>query len=144
MFDIDRSYINRISAEDTLQSTIIYITSKYRDNPELPKAEDFGVTAEEFDDYVDRKQDITEWEKYCRQKGMAVLGVLFCLPPIVASFYSSSNTTFFLSFLAGLILAIIPWVIFKAVDKFKKKHLYDKRHEDYIEALIAWKEKVEQ
>ena len=50
MFNIDRRYIDAPQFEETLQSRIITIRSKNRNNPTLPKAEHFGISDEDFED----------------------------------------------------------------------------------------------
>lgn len=142
MFDIDRKYIDQPTLEDTLQSKIIYIRSKYKHHPTLPQPSAYGLTDDAFDEYIDRKQDLIEWQKYCKQKGLSIIGVLFCLPPVIASFYSRSDTMFYLSFLAGIILAAIPWLIFKMLSKHREKTLFDEAHEQYINALLDWEKKI--
>ena len=81
MFNIDRRYIDAPQFEETLQSKIITVRSKYRNDPTLPHADHFGVSDEEFEEYIDRKQDLLEWQKDMKRRGPLWLVILFCIPP---------------------------------------------------------------
>lgn len=142
MFNIDRRYIDAPQFEETLQSRIITIRSKNRNNPTLPKAEHFGISDEDFENYIDKKQDLMEWQKDMKRRGPLWLVLLFCIPPVLITWKNPDNDTlFWLSFLAGLVPCVLLWLLYKLVAKQREKRLYDERCEQYIEALLAWEEK---
>lgn len=145
MFNIDRRYIDAPQFEETLQSRIITIRSKNRNNPTLPKAEQFGISDEDFENYIDKKQDLMEWQKDMKRRGPLWLVLLFCIPPVLITWKNPDNDTlFWLSFLAGLVPCVLLWLLYKLVAKQREKRLYDQRCEQYIDALLAWEEnKVE-
>ena len=145
MFNIDRRYIDAPQFEETLQSRIITIRSKNRNDPTLPKAEQFGISDEDFENYIDKKQDLMEWQKDIKRRGPLWLVLLFCIPPVLITWKNPDNDTlFWLSFLAGLVPCVLLWLLYKLVAKQREKHLYDQRCEQYIDALLAWEEnKVE-
>ncbi|MCR5242254.1 MAG: hypothetical protein K6D61_05230 [Prevotella sp.] len=145
MFNIDRRYIDAPQFEETLQSRIITIRSKNRNDPTLPKAEQFGISDEDFENYIDKKQDLMEWQKDMKRRGPLWLVLLFCIPPVLITWKNPDNDTlFWLSFLAGLVPCVLLWLLYKLVAKQREKRLYDQRCEQYIEALLAWEEnKVE-
>lgn len=138
MFKIDRSYIDTETAEETLQSTIIYIRSKYRNDPALPQVSEFGKTDEEYESYLDKKQEAIEFEKTCKKKGPAILAVLFCAPPIIVNFYDKSNTAFFLSFLVSIILMVLIIIGAKAI--FRARTCKDEKCDAYTDKLLKWHE----
>ena len=145
MFNIDRRYIDAPQFEETLQSRIITIRSKNRNDPTLPKAEQFGISDEDFENYIDKKQDLMEWQKDMKRRGPLWLVLLFCIPPVLITWKNPDNDTlFWLSFLAGLVPCVLLWLLYKLVAKQREKRLYDQRCEQYIEAPLAWEEnKVE-
>ena len=145
LFNIDRRYIDTPQFEETLQSRIITIRSKNRNNPTLPKAEQYGISDEDFDDYIDKKQDLMEWQKDMKRRGPIWLVLLFCIPPVLITWKNPDNDTlFWLSFVAGLVPCLLLWFIYKLIAKQREKRLYDQQCEQYIEALLAWEEnKVE-
>ena len=145
LFNIDRRYIDTPQFEETLQSRIITIRSKNRNNPTLPKAEQYGISDEDFDDYIDKKQDLMEWQKDMKRRGPIWLVLLFCIPPVLITWNNPDNDTlFWLSFLAGLAPCVLLWLLYKLIAKQREKRLYDQQCEQYIEALLAWEEnKVE-
>ena len=141
MFNIDRRYIDAPQFEETLQSRIITIRSKNRNDPTLPKAEQFGISDEDFENYIDKKQDLMEWQKDMKRRGPLWLVLLFCIPPVLITWKNPDNDTlFWLSFLAGLVPCVLLWLLYKLVAKQREKRLYDQRCEQYIEALLAWEE----
>lgn len=145
MFNIDRRYIDAPQFEETLQSRIITIRSKNRNDPTLPKAEQFGISDEDFENYIDKKQDLMEWQKDMKRRGPLWLVLLFCIPPVLITWKNPDNDTlFWLSFLAGLVPCVLLWLLYKLVAKQREKRLYDQQCEQYIDALLAWEEnKVE-
>lgn len=141
MFNIDRRYIDAPQFEETLQSRIITIRSKYRDNPTLPHAGKFGITDEEFDDYIDRKQDLLEWQKSMRRRGPLWLVILFCIPPVIITWQNKDNDLlFWLSFVAGAVPCLLLWLLYKVIAHQREKRLHDDRCERYIDALQQWAE----
>ena len=56
MFQIDRSYIEPIESLESLQGHIWDIRADHKDDPTLPKIQNYGIKEEEFEDYLDRKQ----------------------------------------------------------------------------------------
>lgn len=141
MFNIDRRYIDAPQFEETLQSRIITIRSKNRNDPTLPKAEQFGISDEDFENYIDKKQDLMEWQKDMKRRGPLWLVLLFCIPPVLITWKNPDNDTlFWLSFLAGLVPCVLLWLLYKLVAKQREKRLYDQRCEQYIDALLAWEE----
>jgi hypothetical protein len=143
MFNIDRSYIDAPQYEETLQSRLINIRSKYRNDRTLPHAESFGLTDEEFENYIDRKQDLIEWQKDMKRRGPLWLVILFCIPPVLITWQNpEDNRLFWLSFVAGLVPCLIIWLIYKLVVRQRERRLYDERAERYIEALQQWSEKA--
>lgn len=141
MFNIDRRYIDAPQFEETLQSKIITVRSKYRNDPTLPHADHFGVSDEEFEEYIDRKQDLLEWQKDMKRRGPLWLVILFCIPPVLITWKNpDNNLLFWLSFVAGLVPCLLLWLIYKLIARQREKRLYDERCEKYIEALQQWAE----
>ena len=139
MFNIGRRYIDAPQFEETLQSKIITVRSKYRNNPTLPHADHFGVSDEEFEEYIDRKQDLLEWQKDMKRRGPLWLVILFCIPPVLITWKNpDNNLLFWLSFVAGLVPCLLLWLIYKLIARQREKRLYDERCEKYIEALQQW------
>ena len=136
MFNIDRRYIDAPQFEETLQSKIIMIRSKNRNNPTLPRAEHFGISDEEFEEYIDRKQDLLEWQKDMKRRGPLWLVIIFCIPPVLMTWKSPNDTLlFWLSFVAGTVPCLLLWLLYKLIARQREKRLYDERAERYIEAL---------
>lgn len=141
MFNIDHRYIDAPQFEETLQSKIITVRSKYRNDPTLPHADHFGVSDEEFEEYIDRKQDLLEWQKDMKRRGPLWLVILFCIPPVLITWKNpDNNLLFWLSFLAGLVPCVLLWLIYKFIARQREKRLHDERCEKYIEALQQWAE----
>lgn len=138
MFNIDRKYIDHETAEETLQSSIIYIRSKYRNDPALPRTSEFGKTDEEYEDYIDKKQEVIELDKTFKRKGPTILAVLFCAPPVVVNFYDKSSAGFYLSFLASIILVVL--VIIAAKTIIRMRDVTDEKCDAYTEKLQKWYE----
>lgn len=138
MFNIDRSYIDTSTAEETLQSRIIFIRSKYKGDSSMPLPKDLGIDEEEYDEYIDKKQDYSERQKAMKRKGPIALAILFCIPPVVVNLYDKSNLAFFLSFLASIILVGIIFILYKVLDSFMVKRHTNARLDEYTDKLLEW------
>ena len=139
MFNIDRRYIDAPQYEETLQSKMIAIRSKYKNDRTLPRAGEFGITDEYCEEYIDRKQDLLEWQKDMRRRGPLWLVILFCIPPVIITWKSPDNDLlFWLSFVAGLLPCLLLWLLYEVIARQREKRLYDDNCERYIEALLQW------
>lgn len=140
MFNIDRSYIDTPTIEETLQSRIIFIRSKYKNDASLPKPEDMGLSDEEYEDYIDRKQDYAEQQKAMKRRGPIWLAILFCAPPVAVNFYDRSDTAFYLGFLASVVLVGIAFLLYKTYDAMMVRKHTDGRFDAFTDKLFQWQE----
>lgn len=143
MFNIDRSYIQHNTLEETLQSKTIFIRSRYRNDPTLPKTEKYGLTDDEYEDYMDKKQNITEWQRNMKAKGPVWLGILFCAPPVIVNFYDQSTMAFFLSFVASIVLVAVAFIVYKGIVKAWEGKVQNTQCDAYTEQLLKWYEAKE-
>lgn len=143
MFNIDRSYIQHNTLEETLQSKTIFIRSRYRNDPTLPKTEKYGLTDDEYEDYMDKKQNITEWQRKMKAKGPVWLGILFCAPPAIVNFYDRSTVAFFLSFVASIVLVAVAFIVYKGIVKAWESKVQNTQCDAYTEQLLKWYEAKE-
>lgn len=143
MFNIDRSYIQHNTLEETLQSKTIFIRSRYRNDPTLPKTEKYGLTDDEYEDYMDKKQNITEWQRKMKAKGPVWLGILFCAPPVIVNFYDRSTVAFFLSFVASIVLVAVAFIVYKGIVKAWESKVQNTQCDAYTEQLLKWYEAKE-
>ena len=79
MFQIDRSYIDHISL-DSLQGHIWDIRTDHKNDPTLPKIENYHIKEEAFEAYLEKKQKFEDFKDSWRRYRYMILGLAFVVP----------------------------------------------------------------
>lgn len=104
-------------------------------NEKFPVLEDYGITKDEFDDYVIEKQDILDCMEE-RKTHLAVPGTILVIPVVVVSLFTYSVTGLLAGVAAGVVLAGGYMLAMKAADRRRLNKLYDERIERYIDDIL--------
>lgn len=116
------------------------IMESYKDNPDFPRAEEYGTTDEEVRDYVYDKQRILDREEE-RSKNLVVPGIILVMPVIILSGFGNGVVLLLLGVFIGVVLMLAYFMLMHASDKRRLKKMYDSRIEEYIKAVIGFDEK---
>ena len=115
------------------------IMESYKDNPDFPRAEEYGTTDEEVRDYVYDKQRILDREEE-RKTNLVVPGIILVMPVIILSGFGNSMKILLAGVFAGVTLMILYFAIVRFLDRCKLKKMYDERIENFIQVVTNYKE----
>ena len=139
MFQIDRSYIDHISLE-TIQGHIWDIRTDNKDNPTLPKIQNYGIGEEEFEAYLEKRQKFEDFKDAWRRNRYAVLGLAFTIPVAMFSLLVKEPHKAMYAYASGLLLCTIIYVFYLLIEAFKAKTFRNNPCETFIKALLSWEQ----
>lgn len=136
MFNIDTSYIDQAELE-SLQGKIWDIRSDNKEDPTLPRIDNYDLKEDVFDAYLDKKQDFEDWKTAWKKRAPVILVFTFLLPAVACSFSMDTSTSLLIGFTSGMALCLTIYLIFKAVEVMKKPKPLPQA-EAFIKALLLW------
>lgn len=110
-----------------------------KDDKDAPKLTDYGISREDFDDYVVEKEYLLDRLEQ-HKSSFVVPGALLILPVIIISMFTDSVTGLFVGVAAGVILAAAYMLTLNAIVKRKLNKLYDEKIEQYIDDILKYNE----
>ena len=137
MFEIDRSYIDRTNLE-SLQGHIWDIRSDHKDDPTLPKISNYGISEEEFETYLEKKQNFEDFKDDWHRRQLLIYGVLFCVPLVYYSLFHRGD--YVGGYVSGLILCVIAFMGYSIVKAVRAQQFRNNPCETFIKALLSWEE----
>lgn len=135
MFQIDRSYIEQVNLE-SLQSRIWDIRTDHKDDPTLPKIENYGTTEEAFEAYLEKKQKFEDFKETWRSRRLLVFGSAFLLTIALFSLFLPAFK--WQAYVAGMLLCMLLYMIYVLVAGFRGKKFRHNPNETFIKALLFW------
>lgn len=140
MFQIDRSYIEQVNLE-SLQSRIWDIRTDHKDDPTLPRIENYGTTEEAFEDYLEKKQKFEDFKDTWRSRRLLILGSVFLLT--VAAFSLFLRGTTWEAYAVAFMLCMLVYMIYMTIAAFRGRKFHNNPNETFIKALLYWDDNKE-
>lgn len=140
MFQIDRSYIEQVNLE-SLQSRIWDIRTDHKDDPTLPRIENYGTTEEAFEDYLEKKQKFEDFKDTWRSRRLLILGSVFLLT--VAAFSLFLRGTTWEAYAVAFMLCMLVYMVYMTIAAFRGRKFHNNPNETFIKALLYWDENKE-
>lgn len=140
MFQIDRSYIEQVNLE-SLQSRIWDIRSDHKDDPTLPRIENYGTTEETFEDYLEKKQKFEDFKDTWRSRRLLILGSVFLLT--VAAFSLFLRGTTWEAYAVAFMLCMLVYMVYMTIAAFRGRKFHNNPNETFIKALLYWDDNKE-
>ena len=137
MFQIDRSYIDHENLE-SLQGHIWDLRSDYKNDPTLPKIENYGISEKVFEDYLEKKQNYLDFVDNWKRRQLLVYVVLFCIPLVYYSLFRRGD--YMGAYISGFLFCIIVFMGYSIVKAYRAKAFRHHPCETYIKALLSWEE----
>ncbi len=104
----------------------------------FPSIENFGINKEEFEDYIDDKQDILDRVEE-RKNNYLVKGGFLIVPILAVSVFLNNDVQ---SLLVGVLIGVVLLSLYLSVsyfmDKRRLKNIYNEKIERYIDAVLEW------
>lgn len=135
MFQIDRSYIEHVNLE-SLQSRIWDIRTDFKDDPTLPHIENYGITEEKFEEYLEQKQRFEDFKDTWRSRRLLVFGTVFLLTVALFSLFASQMK--WQAYVAAFLLCTLVYIIYVLIVGFRGKKFRHNPYETFIKALLFW------
>lgn len=137
MFQIDRSYIDHISLE-TIQGHIWDIRTDHKNDPTLPKIENYGISEEEFESYLEKKQKFEDFKDSWRKYRYIILGMAFAIPVALFSLLVKGRNMALYAYSTAFLLCTLIYVVYLINEAMKAKKFRNNPCETFIKALLSW------
>lgn len=122
---------------DDMDHRIRKVIAANRDKAGFPQLETYGVTEDEFDDYLFYKQAVIDDVDSLRKK-YTIYSIIFIVPFLVMSFYETTITNFAIALGAGFVLCFIYYLITVLINFIRMKRLHNDAIEKYIEDILKF------
>ena len=123
---------------DDMEHQVRKIIAQNREVAGFPQLDDYGVSEDEFDDYLFYKQAVIDDVDSLRRK-YTVYSVIFILPFVVISFYKTSVTNCLIAMGIGFVLCILYYLLTILVHKIRMSRLNNEAIERYIADVMKFK-----
>ena len=137
MFQINRSYIDHISLE-TIQGHIWDIRTDHKNDPTLPKIENYGISEEEFESYLEKKQKFEDFKDSWRKYRYIILGMAFAIPVALFSLLVKGRNMALYAYSTAFLLCTLIYVVYLIIEAMKAKKFRNNPCETFIKALLSW------
>ena len=139
MFQIDRSYIDHISLE-SIQGHIWDIRTDYKDDPTLPKIENYHLTEEAFEAYLEKKQKYEDFKDSWKKYRFLILCLAFAIPVALFSLLAKDTKLAMYAYASGFLICTVIYLIYIIIEGIKGKQFRNNPYETFIKALLSWEE----
>lgn len=123
---------------DDMEHQVRKIIAQHRETAGFPQLEDYGVSEEEFDDYLFYKQAVIDDVDSLRRK-YTVYSVIFILPFVVVAFFKTTVTNCLIAMGCGFVLCILYYLLTIVVHKIRMSRLNNEAIERYIADVMKFK-----
>ena len=137
MFQIDRTYIDRV-ALDSLQGRIWDIRQDHKDDPTLPRIENYGTTEEAFEAYLEKKQKLEDFKDTWRSRRLLILGAVFLLTLALFSLFLPKMK--WEAYAVAFMLSMLIYMVYMTIVAYREKNFRNNPNETFIKALLFWDE----
>lgn len=141
MFQIDRSYIESVNLE-SLQSRIWDIRTDHQNDPTLPKIENYGITEESFEAYLEKKQKFEDFKDTWRNRRLLVFGSVFLLTVAAFSLFFRGMT--WEAYTTAFLLCMLIYMVYMTIVAFRGRQFQHNPNETFVKALLYWDDNREQ
>lgn len=140
MFQIDRSYIDHISL-DSIQGTIWDIRTDYKDDPTLPKIENYRIKEDAFEAYLEKRQKFEDFKESWKKYRFLILVMSIAIPVALFSLFLNHIDNYAMyAYASGGLLCTLVYIIYTLIEAIKAKKFRKNPYETFIKALLSWKE----
>ena len=124
---------------DDMEHQVRKVIADHREDPGFPKIEDYGISEEDFDDYMFYKQAIIDDVDSLRKK-YTIYSVIFIIPFVVMAFYDTTVTNFLIALAGGFVLCAIYYVITIIINRVRMSRLNNESIERYIADVMKFQQ----
>ena len=125
---------------DDMEHRVRKIIYEHNNDAGFPRLEDYGVTEDEFDDYMFYKQAVIDNAESLRKK-YTIYSIIFLIPFIVAAFFKTTLSNALMACGCGLVLCAIYYIVTILIQKWKMSHLNNESIERYIADVMKFQDR---
>lgn len=138
MFQIDRSYIEPIESLESLQGRIWDIRADHKNDPTLPHIDSYGITEEQFEKYLDRKQRFEDFKAAWKKHRLLILVLTFAVPVALFSLLVKGRDVGLYAYTTAFLLCTLVYVVYLCMEAYRAREFRNNPCETFIKALLAW------
>lgn len=124
---------------DDMEHRVHEIIARNRDKAGFPQLEAYGVTEDDFDDYMFYKQAVIDDVDSLRKK-YTIYSIIFILPFVIMSFYDTNVKNFLIGLGCGFVLCGIYYLLTIVIHKIRMSRLRNEEIERYIADVMRFGE----
>ncbi len=125
---------------DDMEHRVRKVIAEHRDDPGFPQLESYGVSEEDFDDYMFYKQAIIDDVDSLRKK-YTIYSIIFIIPFVVIAFFDTTVENMFIAVACGLVLCGIYYLITVIINKVRMSRLNNESIERYIADVMKFQDR---
>lgn len=125
---------------DDMEHRVRKVIAEHREDTGFPRLEDYGVTEDEFDDYMFYKQAVIDDVESLRKK-YTIYSIIFIIPFIVVAFYETTLTNALIACCCGLVLCAIYYLVTILIHKVRMSRLNNESIERYLSDVMKFQDR---
>ncbi|MBP5340276.1 MAG: hypothetical protein J6Z14_13405 [Prevotella sp.] len=137
MFQIDRSYIEPINLE-SLQGHIWDLRTDHKNDTTLPKIENYGISEDQFEAYLERKQKFEDFKDAWKKHRLLILVLSFALPVALFSLFVKGRDTGYYAYATAFLVCALIYLVYQCIEAYRAREFRNNPCETFIKALLAW------
>ncbi len=124
---------------DDMEHRVRKVISEHREEAGFPKLEDYGVSEEEFDDYLFDKQAVIDDIDSLKKK-YTIYSIIFIIPFVVIAFYETTVRNTLIATGCGLLLCLAYYLLTLLVRKIRMSRMNNEAIERYITDVMKYQD----
>lgn len=124
---------------DDMEHRVRKVIAEHREEAVFPKLEDYGVSEEEFDDYLFDKQAVIDDIDSLKKK-YTIYSIIFIIPFVVIAFYETTVRNTLIATGCGLLLCLAYYLLTLLVRKIRMSRMNNEAIERYITDVMKYQD----
>ena len=124
---------------DDMEHRVRQVIAEHREEAGFPKLEDYGVSEEEFDDYLFDKQAVIDDIDSLKKK-YTIYSIIFIIPFVVIAFYETTVCNTLIATGCGLLLCLAYYLLTLLVRKIRMSRMNNEAIERYITDVMKYQD----
>ena len=125
---------------DDMEHRVRKVIAEHRDDAGFPQLEDYGVSEEQFDDYMFYKQAIIDDIDSLRKK-YTIYSIIFITPFVVMAFFETTVKNLFIAVGWGCALCVLYYLLTIIINKVRMNRLNNEAIERYIADVMKFQDR---
>ena len=125
---------------DDMEHRVRKVIAEHRDDEGFPQLENYGVSEEQFDDYMFYKQAIIDDVDSLRKK-YTIYSTIFIIPFVVIAFYETTVKNMFIAIGWGIVLCVLYYLLTIVIHKVRMRRLNNEAIERYIADVMKFQDR---